>query len=64
MFTRKNACSFFIATSSTFPIPVNMLSIIFIFFSRLVLAENSLTGARNYRHSFRENKPKTLVFYD
>jgi hypothetical protein len=22
-----------------------------------------LTGARNYRPSFRENKPKTLVFY-
>ncbi len=22
------------------------------------------TCARNYRHSFRENKPKTLVFYD
>jgi hypothetical protein len=21
-------------------------------------------GARNYRHIFRENKPKTLVFYD
>ena len=22
------------------------------------------TNARNYRHSFRENKPKTLVFND
>jgi hypothetical protein len=24
----------------------------------------NLTSARNYRHSFHENKPKTLVFYD
>ncbi len=29
-----------------------------------ILAVADILSAWNYRHSFRENKPNTLVFYD
>jgi len=52
-------------TSSSSKHEISSLFSIFVYlFCPLHPDPDSESGARNYRQSFRENKPKTLVFYD